>query len=74
VDSLKSDVALLKNHVNSLRSDVNTLKSDVSSLKNDVIYLRERVARVEGIMETMRWSIWLGFTLLALLVSLLRVL
>lgn len=62
---LETDVALLK-------SDVASLKANMASLKKDVELLRERMAKVEDIVDTIRWSMWLGFTLLALLISLLK--
>ena len=31
------------------------------------------VARVEGIVDTIKWSILLGFTLLAILISVLKI-
>jgi len=48
------DVILLREQMKDLRDDVAGLGSDVTGLVSDIRELEQRVARLEGVSDTMR--------------------
>ena len=52
---------------------ISGLDTRVGKVEDTISDLGIRVARVEGIVDTIKWSIWLGFTLLAILISILKI-